>query len=69
MSLPSGMTAEKLRDIANCLHQYDRLTSAEVDNPLVAASSLLNKSIRDQLFQWADEIDWLLTVSQHASLD
>lgn len=66
--IPEGMTADKLRDIAEWLDTYDRLakvfleglvrggmkTSEEIQSPLAATQSTV---VQDELRAWADAIE------------
>lgn len=70
MTLPEGMTAEKLRDIADWLDLYDRLAesyinliesigrtpaSADVEATIAVVRG---EEVQNDLRHWADAIDW-----------
>lgn len=63
MNLPEGMTAEKLRDIANWLDLYDKMgekfiveiEGKEYDGEAIMA--VRGKGVQDALRRWADEIE------------
>lgn len=66
MNLPEGMTAEKLREIANWLDTYDRLAEQYLDllegagfpGTGEALIAVQGKEVQDDLRRWADEVDW-----------
>lgn len=70
MILPEGMTAEKLREVADWLDTYDSLATSyislihtlRVKRDITTIVSLLetvqSKDVQADLRRWADDIDW-----------
>lgn len=63
--IPEGMTAEKLREIANWLDTYDKIIERVIftmggDDVLdgEALIAVRGKEVQEDLRRWADEIDW-----------
>lgn len=65
MNLPEGMTAEKLRILADWLDTYDiiieRVVFTQGGDDVLAGEQLVavrGKEVQDDLRRWADDIDW-----------
>jgi len=70
MTIPSGMTAEKLRDVADWLDTCDKvllayislvrefLPNVRTEGIQAMIADIEGKGVQEDLRRWADEIDW-----------